>query len=919
MARLRDPAGSRLYGRAADLKRVEEALEQARVVTLTGTAGVGKTRLAREIARRRVEPSVFVDTTEARGVEGLCGAFARALGFGSRGAAGAEVRALGEALAARGKTLVILDNFEHLVALSPETVAPWIDAAPDASFLVTSRERLHIEGELACDLPPLPPPSPAAPPDEIARCEAVQLFVARARAARGGADPAAEDHEAIAAIVRRLDGVPLAIELAAARADVLGPAQILARLSRPLDLLSAPSRGAPARGTTLRAAIACSWELLTDEERRALVECSVFRGGFTLEAAEEVLGRGGSPVVDLVQTLARKSLLHAAAAREPARYVRLAMFESVRAFVAEVAAAPADAERRHMEHYLRVGEAAGRELRAAQSPAPLATLMAEHENLVAVLLRAERDADDAGSALAAARALAALGPAAWLGASPDAWMPHVDATLAALDRHALAGPPRARVLLLRARAAKQAGRPAEAGADVDAALAIARGEPDPVLEAEALLESALVAELQGEAAERALDRALALAQAHGEHALAAAVAGHAAWARFTSRPLAAQDAFEGIGVGLRSAQAIGDRASEARHRAWLGALHGCLGRSGAARSELESAAQLARELGDRSLQVECLLQQSLLLLDNGDAAGAGAARDEAAAVLGSRAAPRERGPLLLQDGRIATAAGELDAAEAALRAATGGLHGTTDGAVARCLLAVVLSTAGRLDDAEAELALVAGGELVSESLALASAAVGLARARAAEARGELREAEALRRSLEPSLRAAGRLSAPPSPPSLRFAARLVHRAVESTPAVRTALLLGPEAAWFRVPGGEPVGLERRRPLRFLLAFLAAERLARPGAAAPLASLLEAGWPGERVSLESARNRVHVAISALRKLGLRQMLISRDDGWLLEPSVAIVQRSDRRAPRIEPEAPRREAARASPPRAPRQRA
>jgi predicted ATPase len=309
VARLHETAASRLIGRAADLKRAEEALEQARVVTITGTAGVGKTRLAREIARRRAETCLFVDATETRGVEALCAVVARALGLGHRGPSDASIQALGEALAARGRVLVILDNFEHHVALAPATISVWMDEAPDAAFLVTSRERLHVDGELACDLRPLPIPAPSAAPDEIARCEAVQLFVSRARAARAGIEPGPEDHAAIAAIVRRLDGVPLAIELAAARADVLSPAQILARLSRPLELLAAPGRGPPSRSTTLRAAIACSWDLLRDEERSALVECSVFRGGFTLEAAEEVLSRGETAIVDLVQTLVRKSLL----------------------------------------------------------------------------------------------------------------------------------------------------------------------------------------------------------------------------------------------------------------------------------------------------------------------------------------------------------------------------------------------------------------------------------------------------------------------------------------------------------------------------------------------------------------------------------------------------------------------------------
>ncbi len=896
---LPEQASRRLFGRTVDLKRAEEALAQARLVTITGTAGVGKTRLAREILGRRVDPSLFVDTTEARGVEALCGAMARALGLGHQGIADASIQALGEALAARGRVLVVLDNFEQHVALAPVIIAPWLEAAPDADFLVTSRERLHLDGEIVCDLRPLPTPALSAPLDEITRCDAVQLFVARAKAACAGVEPAAQDLDVIAAIVRRLDGVPLAIELAAARADVLGPAQILARLSRPLDLLAAPSRSAPSRGTTLRAAIACSWDLLESEERRALVECSVFRGGFTLDAAEEVLGPGDTPVVDLVQALARKSLLHAAPVREAPRHVRLAMFESVRAFVAEIAPPPRAAEERHTGYYLRLGEAAARELRAARSRAPLAVLSAEHQNLIAVLERAERDAaagvGAGSSALAAVRALAAVGPAIWLGTAPEAWIPRLDAVLASLESHGAAGAARAKVLLLRAHAAKLAGRPPDAASDAGAALALARREQDPVLEAEALFETSALAQLAGRDAASDLDRARTLARAHGEHALAAVIEGHAGWARFLARPLSAQDAFDGVGVGLRSAQAIGDRSSEARHRAWLGVLLACLGRSGSGRSELESAAQIAREVGDRALQVECLVQRSLLLLDGGDTAGARSARDEAAALSGQQTGSADRGALLVQDGRIALVLGRPGDAEAALRAAIEALDDVAEGAVARCHLASLHADRDHLAEAEAELSLVAirGSELVESVVRVAAAHLTLGRARAAEMRGDLPEAGGQRRALEATLRAVRPWSAPPAPPALRIAVQLLRRAVEGAPPARGALLLGPDAAWFRVSGAEPVVLERRRPLRQILALLSAERLARPGVASSLISLLRAGWPGERPSHESAKNRVHVAISTLRKLGLREMLISQEDGWLLDPSIAIVQRADAR--------------------------
>ncbi len=899
MGRLQEPAATRLFGRGPDLERVEDALEQARLVTLTGTAGVGKTRLAKELARRRAEPLVFVDVTEARGAEALCRALAHALGVAHRGPPEPSIEALGEALAVRGKTLVILDNFEHNVDIAGATVGPWIDAAADATFIVTSRERLHLEAEVACDLSPLATPPAGCSGEETLRCDAVQLFLSRARAARGGGAPSIGDPETIAEIVRRLDGVPLAIELAAARADVLAPAQILSRLSRPLDLLATPSRGGPSRGTTLRVAIACSWDLLADEERRALSECAVFRGGFTLEAAEEIVGVRG-PVVDVIQALVRKSLLYPTVGSSPSTPVRLAMFESVRAFVLEVAPPPAEAQDRHAAYYLRIGEVADKRIRAAQTPAPLSTLLAEHDNLLAVLERAEGAALARGGgeigvagelAVVAARALTTLGAWAWLGGSAEPWIARLDALLAALRAGGAETSLRARVVLLRARAAEQLGRIDVARADAAAALAMAEESGSRAIESAALLQVAVLEQMEGRSARALLERARDLAAAEGEHALRAAIEGRAGWARFLANPMAADEAFEGVGAGLRSARVIGDGASEARHRAWLGVLHACLGRFGAGRSELETGLQIARGISDRGLQLECLAQAGVLALDAGDLPGARAAHDAAAGLLSERVAPIDRGVVLALRARIALVSGQLDAAEAAARAALDDLRATTQGAAVRCLLAGVLADRDDVQGAEAELALVdpAGSEVIGPALALAKAHVVLARSRAAEARGDLRAAEAERAALAARLREARPWSAPPAPPELRLAARWLLRRAEDTPPARGALLLGPDAAWFHATGADPVDLEKRKALRRILAHLATERVARPGSAVDMDALLRAGWPGTRLTHDSAKNRVHVAISTLRKLGLRRVLLSLDDGWLLDPSIAVVHR------------------------------
>jgi predicted ATPase len=293
-------AGGAFVGRAREIRALGRCIDGgADLVTITGTAGIGKTRLAIEWARsahgggpREGGGVVFCDVSDAVDVNDACAALARALGvpLAAGGMADEAVARLGRALGEAAPRVVILDSMEQLASLAPRMLPSWRALAPRTRFVVTSRERLRLPGEAVIEVAPLGvPPEDERSPARIAASEAVALFVARARAARFDFELAEADASAVAAIVRWLDGLPLAIELCAARALVLAPDQMLARPARRFDLLVTGARGTGPRRATLRDAIDASWDLLDPWEKDTLAQCSIFRGAFSIEAAEAVL------------------------------------------------------------------------------------------------------------------------------------------------------------------------------------------------------------------------------------------------------------------------------------------------------------------------------------------------------------------------------------------------------------------------------------------------------------------------------------------------------------------------------------------------------------------------------------------------------------------------------------------------------
>jgi predicted ATPase len=295
----RDP----FVGRHAELESLaQQWLSGVRLVTVTGTGGSGKTRLARRYALGSLDAwpggVYFCDLSEARTEDGICFGVASALGVQVTGKAPAV--SLGHAIAGRGRCLLILDNFEQVSAFAPATVGRWLERTALASFMVTSRERLRIAGETLFPLEPLP-----------LETDAVELFRVRAQAQRPDFALNVDGTAAVKRIVQLVDGLPLAIELAAARVRILSLAQIAERMSDRLRVLVG-ARGSD-RQATMKAAIDWSWNLLTPWEQSALAMCSVFEGDFTLQAAESVVDLSpwpdAPPVADVIESLIDKSVL----------------------------------------------------------------------------------------------------------------------------------------------------------------------------------------------------------------------------------------------------------------------------------------------------------------------------------------------------------------------------------------------------------------------------------------------------------------------------------------------------------------------------------------------------------------------------------------------------------------------------------
>jgi non-specific serine/threonine protein kinase len=674
-----------LVGRGAELDVALTLLVRGgvRLVTLTGPGGVGKTRLAlaaSDAARAEFDSCHFVSLAPVREPGQVPAAIAEGLALPERPAARAALDRV-VAYLRPARALLVLDNFEHLLDAAP-LVAALLMACPRLAVLATSREALHLRGEHELPVAPLPLPAhldPAAELEASMASPAVELLRQRARAV----DPAfvvdAGNVAAVAAICARLEGLPLAIELAAARLKYLSPAALLARLEPRLPELAAGPRDAPARQRTMRGAIAWSDGLLEEAERRLFYAAAVFRDGLTAPGAVAVGGDGriGSPTgqpsevagaeVGLT-SLADKSLLRAEPA--PAGTPRFAMLEVVREYALErLAAAGAleEARRRHAAYFVALAEGAQPALDGPEQGAWLARLDADRENLRAALAwAAERGEVEAGLRLA--------------GALETFWYArnHAEAERAGLETLLAATGPAAEAIPPAVRGAAQitAGMLARVGGDdarararFEAARDCAREDGDRRGEAQALNRLGVLAFERGDlaAAEILHAEALAIQRGAGDRqgvasslahlGLAVAQRGDDARAREAFEESLALDRDRGSVTGVaRALGGLGDlarRAGDLDRAAGLYeeclALFRALGDGRRTAYVLGHLAEVATDRGDDARAFELLEEGVTLHRDHGARRGLAGALSDLGGTL-SRLGDRPRAAALLAEG-----------------------------------------------------------------------------------------------------------------------------------------------------------------------------------------------------------------------------------------------------------------------------
>jgi len=554
----------------------------ARLVSVLGVGGTGKTRLVTRFGWSWLGDfpggAWFCDLSRARSLDGIVHAVAEALAV----PLGKEepVTQLGNAIAARGRCLVILDNFEQVSRWAEETLGRWLNRATEAGFVVTTREVLGLAGEETLALAPLPVPDAAA------------LFVQRAESAKRGFLRTAEDRAAIDPLVKLLECLPLAIELAATRVRVMPPRTLLSRMSERFKLLASSGRRRD-RQATLRSTFDWSWDLLSLADKAALAQLSVFEGGFTMESAEAVLDLSAyedAPwTIGTVQSLLDKSFVRQVSD------ARFDMLVSVKEYASEHLrtegrfpgsgpSALAAAEARHSGYFAGLGEKRA-----------VAGACVEIDNLVAACRRAAARgaAEEAAGALEGAwAALSLRGP----------FSVGVELASAVSGTPTLGAAARAIAERVAGSALDASGRVAEARTHLEAALALAREARDARCEAHVLTNLADLHTRDGRMEEaRAFHaRALALARELGDRNLECKVLdGLGRLEVYLGRIDKSRAHYE---AALALARSMGDRRWEGVLLGNLGGLHFEEGRLDDARADLEAGLVVARELGDRTFE-----------------------------------------------------------------------------------------------------------------------------------------------------------------------------------------------------------------------------------------------------------------------------------------------------------------------------
>ncbi|MEZ4222177.1 MAG: tetratricopeptide repeat protein [Polyangiaceae bacterium] len=858
---LRPPPGP-FVGRDSLLDEVEHACASHPIVALVGTAGVGKTRLAIEYAtRQHALPVAWVDFSAARNRDELVGLLGRALLLPLLGGTDPETtqQRIAEAFAVRPAMLYLWDNVEQVADAAGALLNALCLAAPSSRFLVTSRRRLALDRAESIVVPPLSTP------------DGMELFRARAQLALVAVDSDASDlHE----VVARLDALPLAIELAAARLRTHSLSQLRQRLDDRFRLLSV--RPDDERQGTLWGALEWSWRLLKEAEQSALAQCAVCGFEFDLETAEAVVRVPGNDVSKLLESLVECSLLQTSA-RAAADAPRFILLESVREFAAKklVSAERRRAVERLAAHLLPRAEGWVRGLQGRERAHCLADLERHSQSLLELF-----DATRVPAPTVALRIARVLDAAYSVRGPSESHLSLLEQAVAVAKREDHSGL-LAEMLLLRAMARLSAGRPREALADLDAVAAM---KPTPPL----------LAELTRSYARCALDSSdIASARAHAERAVVRFR--ELGDARGQARALNNLASVELVDGHLQAARSLYEEAlvehqqqCDARYEAIahcnLGNVLRQLGELAQAGQSYRRALSLAETLDDPYLIGGTLVQLAGVAQEQGHFADAARLNQDAIERLIRVGSPIQTMlarnnlallALLHSDPRMAreqvSASLTLDEKQT-LPAQSG------QALVYRALCELAeghyVDAARDLDGARELLQRTGQRDLILQR----ELAAGAVARTTANSENDSVALEALRRE------AATAASA-----DVRLLLEYLDVSVDTTRSESDrALRVGAAGDWFQMPGQSVVDLQRKARLIRLLRALATRRLEAPGQAMSQDELVAAVWPGEKVHVEAAANRLYVAIATLRRLGLGAALQTRSDGYLLDAGLTLLR-------------------------------
>lgn len=861
------------FGRSRELALLLAEIEKgAGLCTIVGPSGIGKTRLARQLMRRLVPLAgegtevVFCSLVTCRNEADVQGAVASSLGISQR-----QGLALASAIGQRGPLVLILDNVDQLAPATGPLVETWLDHAASLQVVATTLLPLGIEEETTFELGPL----------ELD--DAVALYFERAGRVSADRPLVSADDAIVRELVGRLDRIPLAIELAAARVRVLPPKAILHRIDERFGLLRSPRAG---RHGSLLDALTLTWELLTPAEQTTLARASVFVGGFDQDAAEAVLG--ADDVLVLLEGLRSKALVQLDTT-DPHRFT---LYEAVREFAALRLSEDPDegirAEDAHLAFYSLRGEREAASSTGPDGAQAIAWLSRERENLSAALGRGmSRNPTAATKAgLALATVLSLQGP-------PSTEVHVLDQTVEA-SRHTHDPLLLVEALRTRALAHKRQGRNEEALADQDEALQLATAHGASAQRGFLLVDRAAVRVQLGEAevAVAHIDEAIRVGRERGDLLLegfALLVHGAIEWSR--SEVEAGCRLFA---ASLTIFRQIGHVRFEGAALMNLGAAWSGSGRFWEARHALEEAIHLFQRYGNLASEIHALINLGNVELAAGRLDEAEAHFLVAMAKVRKLGNRRSEAFTVGSLGVVALEKGDLHLAHRHLGQAIF-LHQEMGerrfASVYLAFLAVTDALLGQLGEASRlfqEARREAGSAADPGLLALFQTLEGFLDPVGARAQGG---AGALR---PPGIQA-GAVAPPERGLEELFVARRLLEAhlrrlsdADPLPVAppRERLTIGYDGAWFAFTDQPRVDLRRRTAIRRMLEGLAAWRLQFPGTGLGLQEIFEIGWPGESIHPDSAATRVYSGIRTLRSLGLAAVLQRQADGYLLDPEFPV---------------------------------